>query len=86
MTDAETTAGNGEPQGSPAPALSGVYRESIVLDAVPQHRADGSEACMSDDNPTLSEIGESNIREREKRALAEWEEHMRFKVNEYERL
>ena len=29
---------------------------------------------MSDDFPTLSEVGEANIREREKRALAEWEE------------
>jgi Fe-S cluster biosynthesis and repair protein YggX len=41
---------------------------------------------MSDDFPTLSEVGEANIREREKRALAEWEEHQRFLANEYERL
>ena len=41
---------------------------------------------MSTDNPTLSEGGEANIREREKRALAEWEEHQRFLANEYERL
>jgi len=41
---------------------------------------------ISSDNPTLSEIGEENIREREKRKLAEWEEHMRFKANEYERM
>ena len=41
---------------------------------------------MSSDFPTLSEVGEANIREREKRALAEQEEHRRFLANEYERL
>jgi hypothetical protein len=41
---------------------------------------------MSDEDPTFSTVGEANIREREKRALAEWEEHQRFLANEYERL
>jgi hypothetical protein len=41
---------------------------------------------LPDEDPTFSTVGEQNILEREKRALAEWEEHMRFKANEYERL
>jgi hypothetical protein len=41
---------------------------------------------MSEDFPTFSEQGERNIREREKRALAEREEGLRFRANEYERL
>jgi hypothetical protein len=45
---------------------------------------------MSDDFPTLSEVGEENarayLRRKGERALAEWEEHQRFLANEYERL
>jgi hypothetical protein len=46
---------------------------------------------MSEDFPTLSEVGEANLRahqqrEREKRALADREEGLRFRANEYERL
>jgi len=41
---------------------------------------------MSEDFPTLSEVGEENVKAREKRDLEEWYEHRRFVANEYERL
>ena len=41
---------------------------------------------MSDDNPTLAEVGEENVKAREKRDLEEWYEHRWFVANEYERL
>ena len=41
---------------------------------------------ISSDNPTLSEIGEQNIREREQRKQEQKAESRWFKANEYERL